>query len=445
MRLEEAGNEIFNDLKSRSFFEPSRKHDDYFIMHDLVSDLAKSVAREFLVQLEVDHAQDICEGANLKAKQLHTLKLWYGRYNYNRNEAQHQEQVLEALEPNHNVKDLTVQGYGGTKFPKWLASTSQFLPNVVSLWLWDCPNIVNLPPLGQLHSLQELRLSGLDGIKVIGEELYGNGSSIAPFPCLSYLEFYDMREWEEWDICYEGESFPCLEQLHIVRCSRLEKSLPQHLPCLKTLHIDTCWNLEATLPKSSCMENLFLRCCGKIRVKDMPTWSSSDVLPPLHHLTLDRCPAMELLPQGGLLSSLRHLSVKRCSKVIASGRDWGMHELLSLKQLEIDYIQDMECFLEEGLLSPNLQSLSFSFCDNMKRTNHRGFVHLYSLTSLSFDHCRSRSFEGMPEDGLPPSLSHLSINSSPLLTERCKKEKGPDWPIIVHIPHIELSYRPQEG
>ncbi|KAI9115289.1 hypothetical protein K1719_013608 [Acacia pycnantha] len=54
LSLEEAGNEIFNDLESRSFFEPSRNGDDYFIMHDLVNNLAKSVTQEFLVQLEVD-------------------------------------------------------------------------------------------------------------------------------------------------------------------------------------------------------------------------------------------------------------------------------------------------------------------------------------------------------------------------------------------------------
>ncbi|KAI9115194.1 hypothetical protein K1719_013513 [Acacia pycnantha] len=623
--LEEAGNEIFNDLELRSFFEPSRKGDDYIIMHDLVNDLAKSVTQEFLVQLEVDQAQDMstktryfsyinknygnlkvpeevfkchrlrtfllldhgftcvniksrlsrlkyirelslskyendsknwtdcisnlkhlhyldlswtsvkklpnsmcllinlqtlklrgCHclsklpsnfyklinlrhldlkdcgiqempkymgklnqlrtmnqfvvaekggsnikelGAlehltgsltisnmgwikdatdmrevNLKAKQLDTLRL-----NYSHEGVQHQEHILEALELNHNVKDLTLLGYGGTKFPKWLASAPQFLPNVVSLFLCGCPNIVNLPPLGRLPSLQKLTLRGLNGIKVIGEELYGNGSSIAPFPCLSYLEFYDMRQWEEWDICYECESFPCLEQLHISYCYRLKKSLPQHLPCLKTLSIDGCKNLEATLPKSSCMENLYLCGCEKIKVKDMPIWSSSDVLPPLHDLTLFSCPAMESLPQGGMLSSLRRLSIRYCSsKLMESCRDWGMHELLSLKQLGICGIEDMECFPEEGLLPPNLQSLSFWSCDNMKRINHRGLVHLHSLTSLSFKYCPNMSFEGMPGDGLPPSLSHLSIYGCPLLKERCEKEKGPDWPIIAHIPHIEM-------
>ncbi|KAI9115430.1 hypothetical protein K1719_013749 [Acacia pycnantha] len=227
---------------------------------------------------------------------------------------------------------LIVGGYRDTKFPKWLASASEFLPNVVSLCLCDCPNIVSLPLLGQLPSLQKLTIEGLNGIKVIGEELYGNGSSIAPFHCLSYLKISFMKKWEEWDICYEGEIFPCLEQLHVFGCSRLKKSLPRHLHCLKKLHIEHCGNLEATLPKSSCMEELSLSCCEKITVKDMPTWST----------------------RLGMLSSLQRLSIQWGSKVIASCRDWGLHELLSLKELKIGGIEDMECFPEEGLLPPNL-------------------------------------------------------------------------------------------
>ncbi|KAI9099574.1 hypothetical protein K1719_024579 [Acacia pycnantha] len=54
MSLKEAEYEMFKDLESRSFFEPSIKGDDYFIMHDHVNDLAKSVTQEFLVRLEVD-------------------------------------------------------------------------------------------------------------------------------------------------------------------------------------------------------------------------------------------------------------------------------------------------------------------------------------------------------------------------------------------------------
>ncbi|XP_028783810.1 putative disease resistance RPP13-like protein 1 [Neltuma alba] len=634
MSLEEAGDEIFNYLVSRSFFEPSRKGDNYFIMHDLVNDLAKSMAGEFSVQLEVDQAQDMstktryfsymgninqnnletfekvlkcqqlcsfilfldrhfscnyvigdnimsrlshlnylrelslkgsqnlrnltdgignlkhlhyldlswttvkklpdsmcllinlqtlklkgCEfltklpsnlyklinlhhldlkdcgiqkiprymgklnqlrtmnkfvvakkggselkelsnlnhltgslsisnmqfmndpansrGANLKEKKLDTLKLLYWRYICSREEAQHQEHVLEALEPSDGVKELIVEGYGGTKFPKWFGD-SHFLPNLVSLCLYDCDNVSLLPPLGQLPSLQKLVIENFVRINMIGEEFYGNGSLIAPFPSLSCLHFSNMRKWEEWDICQEG-AFPLLEELHIKYCHRLTKSLPQHLPCLKTLDISRCENLEAPLPKSSCMEKLCLSNCKKMLVKDMPTWSSQDMLPPLHVLYLNDCRAIDQwLPfQEGMLSSLQRLTIHDCSKLIASLRDLGLHEFLSFKELDIGGTFDMKSFPEEGLLPPNLQSLTLKGCYNLERINHRGLLHLQSLTFLSFQDCPHTTFEGMPEHGLPPSLSHLSIGfNCPLLEERCEMEQGPDWPKIAHIPHV---------
>ncbi|XP_054817036.1 putative disease resistance RPP13-like protein 1 [Prosopis cineraria] len=57
--FEEAGNEIFNDLQSRSFFERSKKNGNYFMMHDLLNDLAKSVMGEFCVQLEIPFSSQV--------------------------------------------------------------------------------------------------------------------------------------------------------------------------------------------------------------------------------------------------------------------------------------------------------------------------------------------------------------------------------------------------
>ncbi|MCI04509.1 CC-NBS-LRR resistance protein, partial [Trifolium medium] len=63
---EESGNEFFDDLVSISFFQrsvimPSWTGKYYFIMHDLVNDLAKSVSGEFLLRIEVNNVQDISE------------------------------------------------------------------------------------------------------------------------------------------------------------------------------------------------------------------------------------------------------------------------------------------------------------------------------------------------------------------------------------------------
>jgi hypothetical protein len=56
-----------------------------------------------------------------------------------------------------------------------------------------------LPPLGQLPSLQDLSIVGLDGVVKVGPEFYGSGSSsMKPFGALKVLKFSDMLKWEEW-------------------------------------------------------------------------------------------------------------------------------------------------------------------------------------------------------------------------------------------------------
>ncbi|KAH1064630.1 hypothetical protein J1N35_029617 [Gossypium stocksii] len=50
--LEERGTEYFKDLRLRSFFQQSKGNKSCFVMHDLISDLAKSVTGEFICRLE---------------------------------------------------------------------------------------------------------------------------------------------------------------------------------------------------------------------------------------------------------------------------------------------------------------------------------------------------------------------------------------------------------
>ncbi|KAL4600751.1 hypothetical protein ACB092_11G221400 [Castanea dentata] len=51
IELEEIGEEYFNDLVSRSFFQQSRKSKSCFLMHDLINDLAKFICGKFCFRL----------------------------------------------------------------------------------------------------------------------------------------------------------------------------------------------------------------------------------------------------------------------------------------------------------------------------------------------------------------------------------------------------------
>jgi Leucine-rich repeat (LRR) protein len=113
--------------------------------------------------------------------------------------------VLDALQPNRNLKRLTIKDYRDSSFPIWL--DDHHLPKLVSLELLGCKLHSKLPPLGQFPSLKKLSISGCDGIETIGTEFYGYNSSNVPFRSLEILRFQYMSEWKEW-LCIEG--FPLL-------------------------------------------------------------------------------------------------------------------------------------------------------------------------------------------------------------------------------------------
>ena len=54
---DEVGEQYFNDLLSRSFFQPSIWYKRRFVMHDLLNDLAKYVFGEMCFRLGVDRAE----------------------------------------------------------------------------------------------------------------------------------------------------------------------------------------------------------------------------------------------------------------------------------------------------------------------------------------------------------------------------------------------------
>ncbi|KAJ4718826.1 Disease resistance protein [Melia azedarach] len=134
-----------------------------------------------------------------KRKNLHVLRLDFhwgeeGRKN------EEDEELLEALKPPLNLKELQIAVYKGNIVqPSWMMS----LTNLKVLKLDRCKNCVRLPPLGKLPSLERLSLCRMDCVKRVGNEFLGvdheSSSSVVPFPKLKSLEFMDMENWEEWD------------------------------------------------------------------------------------------------------------------------------------------------------------------------------------------------------------------------------------------------------
>ena len=149
------------------------------------------------------------------------------------------------------------------------------LSGLKTLHLYLNNDVEHLLPLGKLLLLESLEICIGDRVKKVGVEFLGieeesnnnnkkiddekgstsssSSSSLVLFPNLKSLEFWNMKEWEEWDgiggTMREEEAqesgvtitiMPRLQNLKICQCPKL-KSLPDFLPTtpLKTLKISS--------------------------------------------------------------------------------------------------------------------------------------------------------------------------------------------------------------
>ncbi|XP_062008164.1 putative disease resistance protein RGA3 [Rosa rugosa] len=196
-----------------------------------------------------DSAASDAEKAKLVNKKhlLHLGLLFYCEGESEGNQSTIQEAVLNALQPNSNLESLSISGYGGSTlyYPNWTSS----LINLKSLaFSWcDVCKYVPLSVLGDLGSLETLRFEFMPQVKKVGFE-YSLDHQVILFPNLKQLEFWGMREWEEWDHHDENDAtsssptcfMPRLSTLSISRCDKL-KTLPDFLrrktPLLQNLII----------------------------------------------------------------------------------------------------------------------------------------------------------------------------------------------------------------
>ncbi|KAL5548841.1 hypothetical protein UlMin_004072 [Ulmus minor] len=313
--------------------------------------------------------KDVLE-TNLKDKKfLSQLNLVWG----GKRSSQQEREVLEALQPHTNLKQLRISGYRGTIFPNWVGHES--FCYMVEVELRDCSNVCMLPPLGQLSSLRNLVIAGLDGVVSIGNEFCGSSSTTTnrPFTSLEKLQIFSMGSWEEWSFSsnrlgQEGGVFPSLTELSIRGCKEFIVGLPDcHLP------------------------------------------------------------------------SLNSISIWRCKKLWENRMKWGLERLPSLMTLSLVGMgreEEVDSFPEEGLLPTTLTHLSILHFSKLKGLNGRAFQHLTSLQNLEIWNCEE--LECLPQEGLPLSLSSLSISRCPVLNQRCQRGTGEDWPKIQHIPKIVI-------
>ncbi|XP_059597485.1 putative disease resistance RPP13-like protein 1 [Vitis vinifera] len=304
-----------------------------------------------------------------------------------------QMNVLHHLEPQSNLNELNIYSYGGPEFPHWIRNGS--FSKMAVLRLEDCKKCTSLPCLGRLPSLKRLRIQGMDGVKNVGSEFYGETCLSADklFPSLESLQFVNMSEWEYWEDRSSSidSSFPCLRTLTIYNCPKLIKKIPTNLPLLTGLYVDNCPKLESTLLRLPSLKELRVKECNEAVLRNGTELTS---VTSLTELTVSGILGLIKLQQGFVrsLSGLQALEFSECEELTCLWEDGFESEILHCHQLVS--------------LGCNLQSLKINRCDKLERLPN-GWQCLTCLEELKIMHCPK--LVSFPDVGFPPKLRSLGF------------------------------------
>ncbi|XP_072961513.1 putative disease resistance RPP13-like protein 1 [Typha angustifolia] len=269
--------------------------------------------------------------------------------------------VLQHLEPHHNLVELNLQNYGGTRLPKWLGDPSFSKLTTLQLFLDKCEA---LPVLGKLPSLKNLHI-GMESVQRIGPEFCGSNNQFAG---LETLELAGMPKLEEWDLV-EGGAFVQLSELIVMDCPKL-KSLPKQIsPSLKKLDIEDCQEL-IVIPAPRSLTSISIKGTFNVEI-----WSSIFDIPLLEDLVVMYSEGLTILPLHNM-PVLKNLTILECPKLVSldcvassssssTMPQVGLHNLISLEGLRIDDCPMLQ-FAADEKLPASLKTIQICNCPMLK-------------------------------------------------------------------------------
>ncbi|KAB2594931.1 disease resistance RPP13-like protein 1 [Pyrus ussuriensis x Pyrus communis] len=318
------------------------------------------------------------------------------------------------------------------------SSTDCLQPHLSSclrqLRLVNCASLLSFPRNGLPTSLTILGIENCWRLEFLSHEM------MAKLTSLRYLDLGDS--------CHSLRSFPLgvfpkLSSLHIWGSKNLESLAigegadDENLTHLDHLYISLCPNL-VSFPHGGLRTPKLARFTveGCENLKLLP--DRIHTLTGLRHLVISELPNVESFAEGGLPPNLQSFQISGCEKLRPSVEYWGLQRLVSLRTFQIWGSEDLlETVLKEQLLPTTLHSLEIGGMKNLKSLEGKGLQHLTFLQELKITRCDSLEF--LPKEGLPASLSFLSIIRCSSLETRCQKKTGQEWSKIAHIPLIKID------
>ncbi|XVE68845.1 hypothetical protein DITRI_Ditri09bG0102400 [Diplodiscus trichospermus] len=464
--MEERGNQYFEDLASRSFFQQSRG-DKCFVMHDLISDLAKSISGEVFCRLEdsngsceitkkTRHASNVQETYDVtkkfetlsKAKGLRTFltlesslnSCYVSSYDFIVKfrclrvlSLARYDNIKELPEEIGNLKHLRYLNLSETSI-KCLPKSLSTLFYLQTLILVRCFCLIELPTdMRRLINMHYLDIKGthlammpkgmskLKDLRMLTNFVTGkqNGSSINELGKLKHLG---------GRLAISGlQNVVCAKEAKDANLK--DKVNLKELQFMWSKDYDTADDtkhdrevLEQLEPHTN-LEHLVISFYGGTR---FPEWVGHSSFSNVVTLYLSNCKYCFSLPPLGQLCSLKSLSIKEFASIVIVGEEFyghcdGLSKLFgSLQILSFEDMPEWEewfCWRDKAFV--HLQELRLRNCPKLTKSLPKL---LPSLTKLVIQNCgilgglfpKAPSIcqlELLKYDALPCGLRKLEINN----------------------------------
>ncbi|TYJ12455.1 hypothetical protein E1A91_A11G351700v1, partial [Gossypium mustelinum] len=439
-QIKDLGNQYFQDLVSRSFFQISSKDESRFVMHDLINDLAQVVAGDICSKLEGDmqqkfsnrtrHSSYIVSRYDTVKKfeafdQVNSIRTFLPlivsgksfpcpfltdvvlvdllpRLGYLRVLSLRSHKITELPDVFENLKHLRYLNFSGTEI-KCLPDSLCTLFHLETLLLKDCYRLQRLPSnMGNLVNLHYLDISGGISIErmpfgidkltslqrlsdfIIGE---GGGCHIRELKYLSNLK---------GDFCLSG-----LENVNGEDAGEAKLNEKQGIDRLvlewsRDFQKDTRkkeveeWVLDSIHPSKK-LEQLIIQNYGGAKFS---TWIADSSFKNMFSLELYDCKNCKSLPSIGRLLVLKDLSISGLDRVHKIGAElFGENQsnaFASLESLRFGNMlnwEEWDLYEDDEQVSkfPSLRFLSISGCPLLLG---RLPTILQSLQTLEIDECK---------------------------------------------------------
>ncbi|CAA3027944.1 disease resistance RPP13 1, partial [Olea europaea subsp. europaea] len=485
------GNKYCDELFARSFFQKSSASSSYYVMHDLLNDLAKFVAGDKCLRMDdelkekvpsyifenvrhlsfIRHDYEIYQRFNF-VKEIGSLKTFLPLPIHNHGFFT-QRVLVDILSKLHYLRVLSLNGYSIDELPNSVGDLESLRYLDLAGTLLKClpksmSNLINLQVLilrgyiasteklnemtqgiSQLTSLQTLskmivskssgmRLKDLGNLSLLQGEI-----SILKLPnVVKIQEAIDARLM--YNLSLTEVKLAWSDKFADSRNEILEfdvlNALKPHFN-LSSLEIE-CYGGADFYGDTGYRELPFLA-LERLTFENMPNWEEwlglthevegiAQSLVNLRRLSVGICPKLLCLKDIDALPVLRNLQIQeyKITSLNVFSLSGGYPELFSFSNDDDDG--------NNHLLPPSIRTLILYDFPNLESLS-KGFRNHISLRHLSVNN--NPKLVALPMKDQFDRLWSLDINTCPLLKTWCLKNKGDYWPIIADIPDIQIDGR----